>query len=225
MIRSTILLLSLAPSAGLVHGEAPDLRRIEAIAKFDLAVGRWECSGISNTSSGWNERIECLWGFRESDGRPSLDFFFDDGRHFERGLLTYDLERELYRFVAEDRSQRVLHFEGTAEENTLRLDRVEQERDADGLDRLEIKLARGGKKLLYELETRKGRSYFESVARVEGFREGPNLATLRKNPRCVVTGGLGRIERKLGDHTFFVACPGCHDEFLTRPNRYLQRQE
>ena len=116
-----------------------------------------------------------------------------------------------------------MHFEGKPTgEQTVRLARVEEKHD-DPFDVAEIKLVRGGDKLIYVLGKKIGKSAVEPLVQVELFREGPSLATFADGPRCVVTGGAGRVECTYEGKTYHVACEAAREEFLSHPERYVSK--
>jgi len=213
--------------AGVVHAAAaePNQDMLAALRPFHGLVGNWKGTGTSTNSTGWREGAESLWGFRERDGRVSLNVYVDDGKLLDVGLLTYDPKSEQFRFIARDKSKNVIRFEGKpVGKQSLQLDRVDKEAK-DGLDRLEIKLVRGGDKLIYSFRRKKGRTFYEPYAQVELFREGRSLREFKDGPRCIVSGGAGRMTVEYGGNTYHVSDEGTREEFLRRPDKYIQQQQ
>jgi len=107
---------------------------LEALRPLDTLIGTWKGTGTSLKSSGWDETIECTWGFREEDGRVSINFYIAGGELLEVGLLSYDPRSQLYKFVGRDKKGSRLHFEGKlAGTQTLRLPRTDKDAK-DGRD-------------------------------------------------------------------------------------------
>lgn len=139
------------------------------------------------------------------------------------GLLTYFPDGQRYRFIGRTPKKEVLRFEGElTAELTLTLDRVEKSNDK--LDRIELKMVRGGQKLIYTFKEQIGTRYYENFANIEHFREGHPLEDFEPNPRCVVTGGLGRIPVEVQGQKLFTACPASRKELLDHPDRYITKQ-
>lgn len=214
-----VAVLLVSPGA---RAEPPDQRTLEALRPLHGVVGVWKGTGSSHTSRGWTETIECTWGFREKDGRVSFELRLESSELFEAAVLTHDPERTLYRFIGRRKEGEILRFEGKpAGAQSLRLPRLEPEGKKDSFDRIEIRLLRGGDKLMYSLDRKVGRSSYESVARVELFREGPPLSTYLERPLCIVTGVPSRLFVDHQGKSYPVACAGAKSEFLAHPERYL----
>ena len=195
---------------------------LKALRPFHAAVGNWKGTGTSQTSAGWSETAECTWGFRERDGRVSLNFYFEGDPHFTEAIITYDLEKKRYQFIGRDKNQKTLRFEGPATgSQTLQLERVDDAKDK--FDRVEIKVVRAGDKLIYTLSTKKGRSFFDRRAEVELFREGRSAEEFLEGPFCPVTGGAGRVPVEYEGKTYHVACPASKEEFLRRAAHYTKK--
>ena len=218
--------LFLAPPAmGTVHQDQDNLNKdmLEALRPYGGFVGSWKGDGKSNTSSGWKEKVDCAWGFRDKDGRVSLNFFSDGKDAFAEGVLSFDPKEKEYTFVARAKDKSVLRFRGkAAKDQSLKLARTDEDYK-DKFDRLEIKLAKGSDKLLLTFGKKVGRTSFESQMDLELFREGPALESFAANPKCPVTGTTGRIEVTVGDKKFHVACESCKERLLAHPNWYSNK--
>lgn len=203
----------------------PDVKIIEALRPFDGMVGIWKGTGSSPTSSGWKETLDCEWGYREKDGRVSLDLYIENGEMVDDALITYHPETDRYRFVARTPKGEILRFEGgLSGDYSLTFDRADEKAN-DDLDRVEVKLVREGQKMIYTFKRKVGTQYFETHSNIELFRETPPLTEFANNPRCVVTGGFGRIPVEYKGETYYVACQSTRIEFLTRPDLYISRQK
>lgn len=216
------LALFLFASAGARAAE-PDPRMLDALRPFHGVVGTWKGTGTSQSSAGWEETLECNWGFRDKDGRVALEWHIANGKTLSDALITYDPEKKQYRFVARTPSGQTLRFAGSPiDRQTLRLLRSD-EQASDSLDRVDIKLVRSGDKLVYGFARRLGKTTFEPVAQVDLFREGEPFSNFLDRPRCVVTGGAGRITIDFQGRPVPLACAGAKKEFLAHPERYLSR--
>jgi len=205
----------------LAQGVPPQKDQLAGLLPFANAVGAWTGSGSSEKSSGWKEKIDVRWGFREKDGRVSINFYIEGSKLLKVGLLTFDGGK--FRFSAKNPKDETIRFEGkVAAEGNLRLDRIDKEGD-DPLDRLELKLLRGGDKIVFDFRRKKGKSSFEQFAMVELFRDGgldASAEKLEKGPFCIVTGGPGRVTFEHQGKTITVADENCKEEYVGHPERY-----
>ncbi len=168
----------------------PNADMLTALKPFAPFVGSWKGTGTSQTSSGWTETGEVSWGFRKSDGRVSINFFPEKNPYFTAGLLTYDLESKQYQFIAKTKGDEKITLTGKREgQQGVRLTREK----GDKWDRLDLKFARAGDKVIFQFGKRRGSSA-ENVATIEWIREGKSEEEFAKGPRCVVTSGAGRVE-------------------------------
>lgn len=201
----------------------PNRAMLNALRPLDGFIGIWKGTGTSQRSAGWTESITVNWGFREKDGRVSINFVVDGGQLFEAAVLTFDPDAKLYRFIARPKKGDAMRFEGKPfGRQTLRLERADKDAK-DNLDRLDLKLVRSGAKLVYAFSERKGATKsFEQFAQVDHFLEGPTAEEFKSAPKCIVTGGAGRIAVEHAGRTVHVACEGCKEEFLSHPDRYVK---
>ena len=212
-----VVLFLLATTARAVP---PDAKMLEALRPLHAMVGQWAGKGVSQTSTGWDEKLEVMWGFRERDGRVSLNFYFDASDALKVGLLTYDPETKAFRFVAVLKDGGKLTFEGEPSgSQSFRLARV----DGSGkLELMDLGLAKGASKLLYELGEKLGTSRMKKAVWVELFRQGKDPGEYQTNPKCVVTGAPGRVTVQVGGKSLFVADANCAAEVKEHPERYTQ---
>jgi YHS domain-containing protein len=203
--------------------EPPNAKMLEALRPFHGVVGGWKGHGTHPKSSGWTETVESTWGFREKDGRVAFEWRVAGGDALEAAVVSYNPEKKVYRFIARNPAGKVMHFEGKpAGEQTIRLLRTEETHD-DPYDVAEIKLVRAGDKLIYVLGKKVGKSSVEPIVSVELFREGAPLSSFAEGPRCIVTGGAGRVEVDYEGKTYHVACEAAKEEFLSHPERYVPK--
>lgn len=221
------LRLTIAAAAALIASQVagaadPDRRMLDALRPLAGIVGDWKGTGTSSNSAGWEETVETTWGFRDSDGRVSFEWRASGGKVLKDAILTFDPAKKVYRFVVRTPSGKTLRFEGTpAGSQTLRLNRVDRA-EKDDIDRAEVKLVRGGDKLVYAFARRVGTTSHQQVAQVELIREGAPLASFADGPRCVVTGGPGRVEVTHAGKTYHVACEATKALFLANPEKFLK---
>lgn len=209
----------------IAGAEPPQKAMLDELRPFQAIVGTWNGDGSSSKSSGWKESIEATWGFREKDGRVSLNLYVTGGRLFESGLLTYDPTDKTFRFVGQDKKANILRFAGQpVGSQTLRLDRADKEY-TDHVDRLEIKLVRGGDKLIYKSLKKVGKTYYEPLAEVEVFRDGEPMESFKEGPFCPVTGAAGRVQFEHEGKTYHAACEASREQFLAHPERYQKKAE
>jgi hypothetical protein len=218
------VVLSARPAAAV----DPNVDMLDGLRPFHGLVGVWQGTGtnvdLKTKTPFWKENIEATWGFRDSDGRVSINFYIENGLLLDVALLTYKPDTKTYEFISKDKKGAILHFEGNPSgSQSLRLDRTEK--GADDLDRIEIKLLRGGEKLRYVFSKKKGRKYHTSMAEVELFREGAPLESFKDGPKCIVTGGAGRLAVDHEGKTYHVACSATRKEFLDHAEKYIARAQ
>ncbi|QDU64167.1 hypothetical protein Pan216_50560 [Planctomycetes bacterium Pan216] len=223
LVLSLTMLLTIVGSAQAVE---PNKSQLAALKPFGSFTGVWKGEGAGVDISAWQEKVQCVWGYRESDGRVSINFHVEGGAILKVALLTYDAEKKLYRFIGKTTKDKVIHFEGTKSgSESLTLDRVGDdigERGAaDKLDRLELKSVRLGDKVLLTFGRRKGRTLYEQYAQIELFREGPPMTELLAGTRCVVTEGPGLIAVSHGGKNYLVVDEPTKKVFLAHPNHFL----
>ena len=195
---------------------------LKALQPLHGLVGTWQGEGASMRSSGWQEEVDVLWGFRERDGRVSLNFYFEGGELLDVGLLTYGPATKKYTFVAKTAKGAIIRFVGEPDgSSSLRL--VRDEKTSDKLDRLDIRLLRGGDKMLLRFGTQKGRSsFYDNFAQIELFRQGVPLVEFADGPHCVVTGGAGRVAVEHDGKSYPVACGNTKEFFLAHPDLFAK---
>lgn len=211
---------------GMARAAELDRAMLEGLKPMAALVGKWKGQGTSPTSPGWNESLVGGWGFRAADGRVAIELFVDpigdEKGELEAGLVTFDPASKEFGFVARMRDERVLHFKGElAGERILRLARFDPDAK-DGFDRAEIKVVRGGDKLIYGFSKKLGSRFYELHTQVEFQRQGTSESDYDSGPFCVVTGGAGRMAVELDGETYPVACEACAEEFLAHPEKYKQ---
>lgn len=214
---SLLALITLAP---LTWGAPPDKAQLDSLRPVAGMVGQWKGMASAPKALDWPTSMEVLWGFREKDGRVSINFLPTDDKLFKEGLLVVEAEKKLYRLILRDRLGEVSRFEGPrAVGESLRLHRA-GEPSNEGADRVDIKLVRSGDKLIIAFARRLGKSAFETTSSVELFRDGASLTSLKDAPVCVVTGGPGRLTIDVQGRSVPLACEGAKAEFLAHPERY-----
>lgn len=200
---------------------------LEALKPFAAAVGAWSATIDAGKATPSKSKLECTWGFRESDGRVSLNFYFDGDAPFEAGLLTVDAKSKEFTFLAKDKLGKRLAFRGPLRDPSkpvLQLAR-ESETESDGIDRLELTLAKGGDKILLTFAKRVSRSSYKSSVSVEAFREGTPHRDFENGPFCVVTGGPGRVAFMANGGTHYAACQATKELAQKDPTSWLKQSK
>lgn len=201
-----------------------DKNMLEQLKPFSAMVGSWTAQIDSGKASPVKEKVECSWGYRDADGRVSINLFFEPGSQIKVGLLTFDPKSKEFQFVAKDMSDKRMAFRGTrkdADRPALQLRRAD-EKPEDGFDRVEIAVTKGGDKLLLSFSKRMSRSTFKPAVTVEAFREGPSQYEFEKGPFCIVTGGAGRVKFEHKGATVHVACEATKELVLQNPEKFLK---
>ncbi|MGL5095649.1 MAG: hypothetical protein ACRDD1_08680, partial [Planctomycetia bacterium] len=178
-----VLAVMTAAAAGAVE---PNEAALKALRPFDGMVGAWRGEGESRTSSGWNETLVSTWGFRERDGRVSLNFTPAKSDLIALGVLSVDPETGVFKFVFQDAKENVRRFEGKPSGAlTLKLPRVD-ENPTDGFDRCEVKLLRGGDKMIFTFGKKRGSTNYETIGEIQYFRTDAPYEEFKAGPKCVV---------------------------------------
>ncbi|MFO0947687.1 MAG: hypothetical protein U1D30_17485 [Planctomycetota bacterium] len=205
---------------------------LEGLQKVQDLVGDWEGSGASDQNKGWDEKLGCQWAFGKETA-PALVLAFasvedkPDGRVIEKGNLTYDPKKKLYRLTASVPGEKgTLQFEGKPKTTSnLVLDRIHKGTAKDTLDRVDLKIINDGDRLVYTFHKRIGKSMrYKQWAQVGLDRQGTSLAGAGAGgPKCIVTGGAGTIAVTHEGKTYFVCCTGCREVFLEAPEKYIAK--
>lgn len=206
---------------------------MQKLQEIQILVGRWDGSGKSPTSEGWDETIDCGWKFNTKKGTMSLHWALTSpdekkgkGRILDEGLFTYDVSKDMYVFRAYIvGSDDPLVFEGGPKSTTNFLfERVNKGDAKDKLDQFDIKFLNDGDRLVYSFKQRKGRKSFSDYATAAVNRSGTSFAGgASQGPLCIVTGGLGSIQVEYNGSSYPVCCTGCKAMFLDSPQKYIDK--
>ena len=191
-------------------------RQKEALAEFNPLVGGWRGTGQPRRGSAkgaWRETAEWVWDFE--DGGVALRYDVEDGKLFESGRLTYDVESEEYALVARIPGDVERSYTGKLEGKKLVL--VSDEAD-DEIHRLTVTHLNEKRMLVLHEKRSAAQQTFFRVAEVGYTRKGTRLASSgTSGPECIVTGGEGTMTVTYKGKTYYVCCSGCRQAFEADP--------
>jgi len=83
--------------------------------------------------------------------------------------------------------------------------------------RVSFRQVAGGDRLIVLYERRSGTNRYLRMAEVGYTRTGSNFGRGTNFVECVVTGGVGTIQVRYQNQTYYVCCTGCKDYFDADP--------
>ena len=196
----------------------------QALRSLNELIGSWRATGTpegtreEKQKGFWIETIEWSWRFKGDDAW--LLVTFDKGKHFVRGELRYQPDRERYTFTVETTAKETLTFAGTFQDSRLTLERTDE--GSKEAQRLVFSLLHSNR-YLYRYEVKPAdKNSFARVYQVGATKEGEAFAGQAGGPECIVTGGLGTISVSYKGQTYHVCCSGCRDAFKEDPEKFIK---
>jgi hypothetical protein len=217
-------LIALALVAVLGHAVASshggDAR--EALQELQDFVGGWKGNGTleSDKTAIWKENMSWAWKFKGEEAWLVLEV--KDSKFYKSGELRYLADKKVYQFTLKDKDDKTLVFQGTLKKTTLTLERV----DGKAKQQLKVNTAAGGDRLVITYSVMpENRTEFNQEWQIGMTREGVSLASGKKGPECIVTGGLGTMMVSHKGVTYYVCCGGCRDAFNENPEKYINAKK
>jgi hypothetical protein len=196
----------------------------EALQELQEFVGSWKGSGTSERDKAaiWKENVSWSWKFKGADSWLMVQF--KDGKTYKDGELRYLTDKKLYQLTLTDKADKSQVFLGTLKKTSLTLERRDPE--AKELQQLKINSASGGDRLIITYSVKpENRTVFNQEWQIGMTREGVSLASGKKGPECIITGGLGTMTVSYKGATYYVCCTGCRDAFNENPQKYIAEYE
>jgi YHS domain-containing protein len=218
-------ILVLWSAVGRASADEPATRK--ALRPFNDLIGVWRATGTPEGTREeqqrgfWSEAITWAWGFKGDDAW--LTVTLDKGKHFRKGELRYQADKELYQLTLSTPDREGLVFTGKLEDRRLTLTREDEA--AKETQQLVVTLLHANR-FLYSYQVRpQGKKTFTRLYRVGATKEGEPFAAEDNGPECIVSGGRGTIKLTHNGQTYYVCCTGCRTEFLANPEKYIKQYE
>jgi len=188
----------------------------EGLKELHEFIGGWK--GSSRIGKVETENFEWSWNFK---GDVSLVLKADKGKFLKEGVLKFVPSKKLYVLTLTDAKGSKRDFEGTFEDNNLRLERTDP--GTKEVQKLTMNTFAEGVRFAYVYERKpEGRTQFIKDYSVAATKLGESLGKTEKKPECVVSGGVGTMAVTYKGETFYVCCSGCRDEFNSNPEKYVK---
>jgi hypothetical protein len=230
MNQSQLVLGVLAVLAGF---PAPADRRDtrtpkEALKAFNHLIGSWRATGTPEGSREekqrgfWTESIRWEWQFKGKDAW--LEAAWEKGKYFQKGVLRYLPDKDLYQLTLQTPAKETLVFTGQLKDHVLTVERMDDVKKET--QRLVFTLLHANR-FLYRYEVKTGdRPLFGRRYEVGVTKEGEAFAGAGDAyHECVVSGGLGTIKVEYMGKTYYVCCGGCRSAFKEDPETFLKEYE
>jgi hypothetical protein len=174
----------------------------EAMRRVQILVGEWTVTWqVDDSTEFWEEKHD--WNFKIDKDEFALQLTVKDAKKFKDATLGYDLKKKVYRFDATRADDKKVSYEGTLK-GGMELTLTQVVEEGAEAERLNLTLLRANR-LLMNIEKRgAGAKTFLATHTVQ-FRNN-NMAFVKGDggPKCVVTGGAGKIEVKHDGKTYTV---------------------
>ncbi|MCC6417069.1 MAG: hypothetical protein IT429_02340 [Gemmataceae bacterium] len=193
----------------------------EALQELNDYIGGWKGNGTSekNRTEIWQESGNWGWRFKGKDAWLTLDL--TGGKHFKRGELRYLTDKGAYQLTVIDKADKARVFEGKLKNRRLVLTR--DDRATGGAEQIQMYLAGGGIRFIYEFAVRPpNRTLYTKDFQVAMTRAGESFGAAAKKAECIVTGGLGTMAVMHKGATYYVCCSGCRDAFNEDPEKFIK---
>ena len=211
-MRSGILLLLLLVSPQ--DGKAPRTSK-EAIGRLQFLVGEWKV--IVEGEGAFREESR-KWEFLFEKGEWALQFKVKDGARAKAGVLRYDPKKKVYRLEETRVNGKKVVYEGKPDERELVLEETAAKEEA--AERLNWILLRDNRYIGSIERRRAGSKVWLESHQLQFTKKGVPFVRSRQ-PKCVVTGGVGTIEITRDGKTYLVCCNSCRKEFARDPEKTL----
>lgn len=205
----------------VLTGDQPSGQQ-QQLARLQSLVGQWRGVGQpqrGSTKGSWTESADWAWRFGE--GGPAIVGRLSDGRYFRDVTITAAGQEGTFVLAAKPVSDGdELRYSGHLDEQGLLV--AEAQTPREGLpQRLSLRFAANGDRLLVLLEKRTAAGIFTRLAEVGYTRQGSGFGKVTNQRECIVTGGLGTIEVFHAGKSYYVCCTGCRDYFNENPEKVL----
>jgi hypothetical protein len=196
----------------------------EALQEVQEYIGGWKGNGTSESSKTAIWKEECSWGWRFKGADAWFTVDFKESKFFKTGELKYLPDKKIFQLTVTDRKDKELVFTGDIKKKYLTLERLDP--DSKETQQLKVNLASGGDRLIIAYAVKpENRTLFTKEWQIGLTREGVSLATGKKGPECIVTGGLGTQMVTYKGQSYYVCCSGCRDAFNENPEKYIKEYE
>ena len=197
-------------------------REQQRLAKLQGLIGQWRGVGQpqrGSTKGSWSESADWTWQFGASG--PALIGKLPDGRFFRELRLSASEDEGAYVLTATPAAGAgELRYVGRLDDGGQLVLQADGRQD-DVPQRVTLRFAAGGDRLLVLLEKQTTNGTFTRLAEVGYTRQGSGFGKVATQRECIVTGGLGTMEVSHGGKTYYVCCTGCRDYFNENPEKVL----
>ena len=159
-----------------------------------------------------------------------MNIDFKDSKFFKSGEVRFldpiwPLPDDVGR---QGRPRSCVFEEGELKKNKLTLQRTDP--DKKDVHQVVLNTASEGLRFIWNLSVKPAnRTAFTKEYQIALTKEGESFGSSKKQPECVVTGGLGTSTVTYKGVTYYVCCSGCRDAFNENPEKiikeYLAQQE
>jgi hypothetical protein len=196
----------------------------EALLELQDYVGGWKGSGTSEKSKTAIWKEECTWGWKFKGTDSWLVLEFKESKFFKGGELKFLTDKKVYQLTLTDKNDKPLVFTGEIKKKYLTLERLDPV--TKETQQLKWNLATGGDRLVLTSWVKaENRTDYTKEWQIGMTREGVSLASAKKLPECIVTGGLGTMTVSFKGQSYYVCCSGCRDAFNENPEKYIKEWE
>ena len=142
----------------------------------------------------------------------------------KKGELKFLADKKVYQLTLTDKNDKEQVFTGVIKKKYLTLEHLDAK--TKETQQLKMNLATGGDRLVINYAVKpENRTDFNKEWQIGMTREGVSLASGKKLPECIVTGGLGTMTVSYKGVTYYVCCSGCRDAFNENPEKIIKEAE
>jgi ribosomal protein L24E len=218
-----LLLCGLLCTVAVLHGGQTSESK-EALQELQDFIGGWKGNGTLEKSKTAIWKEQCNWGWRFKGADSWLVIEFKESKFFKGGDLKYLTDKKRFQLDIKDKKDNQLVFTGEKKKKYLILERLDP--DSKETQQIKMYLAAGGDRLIIDyLVKPENRTVFTNDWQIALTREGVSLGSSKKQPECVVTGGLGTMTVSHKGQTYYVCCSGCRDAFNENPEKIIKEYE